>query len=107
MFKNKISATLVLDVISAFARFYMAYVWIKAGASKLSDQLAVSQSIKAYEIFTPEWSHYLSYLIGPLEVCGGLLLLLGLFLRQSAWVGQIVLVLFMIGIAQALSLIHI
>ena len=58
MFKNKISATLVLDVISAFARFYMAYVWIKAGASKLSDQLAVSQSIKAYEIFTPEWSHY-------------------------------------------------
>ena len=99
--KDKISAALVLDVISAFARFYMAYVWIKAGASKLSDQLAVSQSIKAYEIFTPEWSQYLSYLIGPLEVCGGLLLLLGLFLRQSAWVGQIVLVLFMIGIAQA------
>ena len=101
MTKTKISAPLVLDIISAFARFYMAYVWIKAGASKLTDQLAVSQSIKAYEIFTPEWSHYLSYLIGPLEICGGLLLLLGLFLRPSAWVGQIVLVLFMIGIAQA------
>ncbi|MEO5305410.1 DoxX family membrane protein [Corynebacterium sp. c25Ua_47] len=101
MNKTKISAPLVLDIISAFARFYMAYVWIKAGASKLTDQLAVSQSIKAYEIFTPEWSHYLSYLIGPLEICGGLLLLMGLFLRPSAWVGQIVLVLFMIGIAQA------
>ncbi|KKO81060.1 DoxX family membrane protein [Corynebacterium minutissimum] len=101
MTKTKISAPLVLDIISAFARFYMAYVWIKAGASKLTDQLAVSQSIKAYEIFTPEWSHYLSYLIGPLEICGGLLLLLGLFLRPSAWVGQIVLVLFMIGVAQA------
>lgn len=101
MTKTKISAPLVLDIISAFARFYMAYVWIKAGASKLTDQLAVSQSIQAYEIFTPEWSHYLSYLIGPLEICGGLLLLLGLFLRPSAWVGQIVLVLFMIGIAQA------
>ena len=101
MTKTKISAPLVLDIISAFARFYMAYVWIKAGASKLTDQLAVSQSIKAYEIFTPEWSHYLSYLIGPLEICGSLLLLLGLFLRPSAWVGQIVLVLFMIGIAQA------
>ena len=93
--------SVVLDVISAFARFYMAYIWIKAGVSKFSDQLAVTQNIKAYEIFTPEWSGYLSYLIGPLEVCGGLLLLLGLFLRQSAWVGQVVLILFMIGIAQA------
>ena len=74
MAHKKISVTLVLDIISAFARFYMAYVWIKAGLSKFSDQLAVSQSIEAYEIFTPEWSHYLSYIMGPLEVCGGLLL---------------------------------
>ncbi|MDO5033004.1 MauE/DoxX family redox-associated membrane protein [Corynebacterium sp.] len=99
--KPTLNKALILDIISAFARFYMAYIWIKAGASKLGENLSVMQSISAYEIFTPEWSTYLSYLIGPLEVCGGLLLLLGLFLRPSAAVGTGVLVLFMIGIGQA------
>ncbi|WP_448856452.1 MauE/DoxX family redox-associated membrane protein [Corynebacterium camporealensis] len=97
----KITKTTVLDVISAFARFYMAYIWISAGWAKLGEHLSVTKTIQAYEIFTPEWSNYLAYLIGPLEVLGGLLLLLGLFLRPSAAVGTGVLVLFMIGIGQA------
>ena len=40
-------------------------------------------------------------IIGPLEIIGGVLLLLGLFLKTSAKVGTIVLALFMIGIGQA------
>ncbi|APT91991.1 DoxX family membrane protein [Corynebacterium phocae] len=101
MNKPTLNKALVLDVISAFARFYMAYIWIKAGLAKLGEHLSVTQTIKAYGIFTPEWSDYLANLIGPLEIAGGVLLLLGLFLRQSAVVGTIVLTLFMIGIAQA------
>lgn len=91
----------VLDIISAVARFYMAYIWISAGVAKLNDHLAVTQAITAYEIFTPQWSDYLARLIGPLEIAGGVLLLLGIFLRGSSKVAAVVLVLFMIGIGQA------
>ncbi|MEJ5929142.1 MauE/DoxX family redox-associated membrane protein [Corynebacterium sp. H128] len=90
-----------LDVISAIARFYMAYVWIHAGTAKLGNHMEMTQAITAYKIFTPEWSGYLAQLIGPLELAGGVLLLLGLFLRQSSKVAAVVLVLFMVGISQA------
>ena len=91
----------VLDIISAIARFYMAYIWISAGVAKLNDHMAVTQTIAAYEIFTPQWADYLARLIGPLEIAGGVLLLLGIFLRGSSKVAAVVLVLFMIGIGQA------
>lgn len=98
---KKLDKSLILDLISAFARFFMAYIWIAAGVEKLNKHFTMTQTIEAYQIFTPEWSHYLAYLIGPLEIAGGVLLLLGLFMRPAAKVGIIVLVLFMIGIAQA------
>lgn len=98
---KKIDKALVLDIISAFARFYMAFIWIRAGLAKLNQHLFVTQTIQAYEIFTPEWSHYLAYIIGPLEIAGGVILLLGLFLRKAAVVAIIVLTLFITGIAQA------
>lgn len=81
----------------------MAYVWIHAGTAKLGKHMEMTQAITAYKIFTPEWSGYLAQLIGPLEIAGGVFLLLGLFLRGSSMVGAVVLVLFMIGIGQAWS----
>lgn len=91
----------MLDVISFIARFGMAWVWIEAGVHKLGKTLDMTQAIKGYGIFTPEWAGYLATVIGPLEVIGGVLLLLGLFLRRSSIVATIVLLLFMVGIAQA------
>lgn len=79
----------------------MGYVWLSAGMSKLNHQLSVSQNIQGYQIFTPEWSDFLAHLIGPLEVAGGVLLILGIFLRGSSKVAFAVLVLFMVGISQA------
>ncbi|MCG7240638.1 MULTISPECIES: MauE/DoxX family redox-associated membrane protein [Corynebacterium] len=98
---SKINGKLVLDVISFIARFGMAWVWIEAGVHKLGKTLDMTQAIKGYGIFTPEWAGYLATVIGPLEVIGGVLLLLGLFLRRSSIVATIVLLLFMVGIAQA------
>ena len=98
---SKINGKLVLDVISFIARFGMAWVWIEAGVHKLGKTLDMTQAIKGYGIFTPEWAGYLATVIGPLEVIGGVLLLLGLFLRRSSIVATIVLQLFMVGIAQA------
>ncbi|MDO5671076.1 MAG: MauE/DoxX family redox-associated membrane protein [Corynebacterium sp.] len=91
----------MLDAISAFARFYMAYVWISAGIPKLNDHMNMTQAIAAYEIFTPYWSDLLARLIGPLEIAGGLLLLLGIFLRPASKVASWVIVLFIVGVASA------
>ncbi|MFC6145881.1 DoxX family protein [Corynebacterium nasicanis] len=91
----------MLDVISAIARFYMAYVWISAGVVKLNDHMNMTQAITAYEIFTPYWSDLLARLIGPLEIAGGVLLLLGIFLRPASKVAAGVMILFIIGVGQA------
>lgn len=93
--------TLVLDVLSAAARFFMAYVWIRAAIPKIGNVMEMTQSIAAYEIFTKEWSYILAQLIGPLELAGGLLLLLGIKLRPAGWVSIGVLVLFIIGLLSA------
>ena len=91
----------ILEGIDVIARFSMGVMWIIAGATKLGNRVYMTQIIEAYEIFTPEWSGYLAVLIGPLEIAGGLFLILGLFLRQASQVGIFVLILFIIGIAQA------
>ncbi|GAB3946997.1 DoxX family membrane protein [Corynebacterium tapiri] len=93
--------TRILDGVSFVARFFMAYIWITAGLHKIGNNLNVTQSIQAYDIFTPAWNHILAQLIGPLELAGGLMLLMGLYLRKSSLVSTIVLVLFIIGISQA------
>ncbi|CAM3248702.1 hypothetical protein CKJ85_11660 [Corynebacterium sp. NML 150383] len=92
---------LVLDVLSAAARFFMAYVWIKAAIPKIGAVLDVTQTIAAYEIFTRDWSYLLAHIIGPLELAGGLLLLLGIKLRPAGWVSIGVLSLFIIGMLSA------
>ncbi|MDO5099869.1 MAG: DoxX family membrane protein [Corynebacterium sp.] len=91
----------VLDVISLLARFGLAAVWIIAGWQKLGKPMAEAQAIQGYEIFSTYWSILLGKLIGPLELAGGVLLLLGIFLRFAAKLSAVVLILFMIGIGQA------
>ena len=99
----RINRELILDSVSAIARFGMGIVWIAAGLPKLNDHMNLTQSIAAYEIFTPYWSDLLARMIGPLEVAGGLLLILGIFLKPASKVASWVMVLFIIGIAQAWS----
>lgn len=92
-----------LDAVSFIARFYMAYIWIKAGTAKLGHYMETAQSIKGYDIFSDAWANGLAHIIAPLEIAGGVLLLLGIFLRKSSVVGTIVLILFIVGISQAWS----
>lgn len=95
------SSERVLDVLSALARFGLAAMWIVSGSTKLGKHFAVTQSIEAYEIFTPYWSSLLANLIGPLELAGGLILLLGIKIRPAGWASFGVLVLFVIGLTSA------
>lgn len=95
--------TLILDAISFISRFGLAITWIWAGIHKVGNVMETGQSIQAYQIFTTEWSVFLADIIGPLELAGGLILLIGVFFRQAGWVSTFVLVLFIIGIGQAWS----
>ncbi|AZA10769.1 DoxX family protein [Corynebacterium gerontici] len=91
----------VLDALSLISRFALAFVWISAGISKISDRLDTMQSIEGYDIFSPTWVDWIATVIGPLELIGGVMLLAGIFLRQAGKISAVVLVLFIIGIAQA------
>lgn len=93
----------VLDVAAALARFGLALLWIKSGYAKIGAHLDVTKSIEAYQIFTPYWSDLLARVIGPLELAGGLLLLLGIKLRWAGGVSIAVLVMFILGLWSAYS----
>ena len=107
--------TRVLDFAAAAARFGLAAVWIYAGYTKIGNHLEVFQKIEAYEVFTPYWSDILANFIGPLELAGGLLLLLGIKIRWAGGVSMVVLIMFIMGLWSVhargmvidLSLIHI
>ncbi len=91
----------IFSAVSTIARLVMAVVWISAGISKMGSLAVVKADIEAYQIFTAQWSSILAVLIGPLELVAGILLLVGFMQPQVAKVTNIVLVLFIIGIAQA------
>lgn len=95
------TTALVLDALSALARFGLAFMWIYSGWTKIGVHMDVTKSITAYEIFTPYWSELLARVIGPAEIAGGLLLLLGIKIRPAGWVSLGVLVLFIIGLYSA------
>ena len=89
----------MLDVASALARFGLALMWIYSGMQKvLESHINITKTIEAYEIFTPYWSDLIARVIGPLELAGGLILLLGIKIRWAGGVSLAVLVLFIIGL---------
>lgn len=90
------------QAVTLAARVILAVVWIRAGVYKLlGNRVDVIQSIQGYEIFSQEWATFLGGIIGPLEVAGGVILLLGVVPRFAGWLSTIVLTLFIIGIGQA------
>lgn len=95
--------TSALNAASAAARFGLALMWIYSGYTKLGAHLDVTKTIEAYEIFTPYWSDILARMIGPLEIAGGLLLLLGIKLRWAGGISIAVLGMFIVGLYSAYS----
>lgn len=90
------------QAVTLAARVILSVVWIRAGVYKLlGNRVDVIQSIQGYEIFSQEWATFLGGIIGPLEVAGGVLLLLGVVPRFTGLLSAIVLTLFIIGIGQA------
>lgn len=87
--------------LGTLARLVLGAVWIWAAWSKLGDPRAFVQAVRAYDA-TPEWlSKAIGYGLPVLELCVGVMLVVGVLTRAAAIVSALLLVVFLIGIIQA------
>ena len=82
-------------------RLFLGGVWLYAAASKINSPRTFTQAVRAYDA-TPEWlSKGIGYGLPVLELCLGILLVLGMVTRIAAAVSGLLFVVFLIGIVQA------
>lgn len=87
--------------LGTVARLLLGAIWIWAALSKLSDPRLFVQDVRAYDA-TPEWlSKGIGYGLPVLELCLGVVLLLGVIVRIAAAASALLLLVFLIGLVQA------
>ena len=87
--------------LGTLARLVLGAVWIWAAWSKLGDPRGFVQAVRAYDA-TPEWlSKAIGYGLPVLELCIGVMLVVGVVTRVAAIVSALLLFVFLIGIIQA------
>jgi protein-disulfide isomerase/uncharacterized membrane protein YphA (DoxX/SURF4 family) len=76
-------------------------VWLWAGFSKVGDPRAFTQTVRAYDA-TPEWlSKAIGYGLPVLEICLGVVLVVGVMVRIAAAVSAVLVLVFLVGLIQA------
>lgn len=86
---------------AAAARLLLGAVWIWSSIAKLHNPLQFVQAVRAYEM-TPEWlSKAIGYGLPVLELCLGIVLVLGIMVRIAAAVSGLLFAVFLIGIVTA------
>jgi len=97
-FNNKYYYYLVL-----ISRIIMGTVWIYAGLKKiLGNYLELLYSIQSYDLFSDTVSIFISNTLPICEIILGLLILLGIFVKPIGKISLFLLILFVIGLTQAL-----
>lgn len=87
--------------VGTVARLLLGAIWIWAAWSKLVNPRAFVQTVRAFDA-TPEWlSKAIGYGLPVLEVCIGLLLVVGIVTRAAAIVSGVLLFIFLIGLIEA------
>lgn len=82
-------------------RLVLGVVWIWAAAAKLSSPRPFVQAVRAYDV-TPEWmSQAIGYGLPVLELCLGIVLILGVAVRIVAIASGVLFVVFLLAIIQA------
>jgi protein-disulfide isomerase/uncharacterized membrane protein YphA (DoxX/SURF4 family) len=82
-------------------RLILGAVWIWASWAKLKDPHQFLLAVRAYDA-TPEWlSKAIAYGLPVLELCVGVLLIVGIVVRLAASVSAFLFAVFLIGIVQA------
>ncbi|MEO7422037.1 MAG: MauE/DoxX family redox-associated membrane protein [Ornithinibacter sp.] len=88
-------------VVGLGARLFLGVVLIWAGAAKIGHPLTSQRAVQAYEILPDSIANPVGLALPFIEVVLGVLLVLGLFTRIAAAGGTLLMVAFIIGIAQA------
>lgn len=88
--------------VAFLSRIGLGMLWIVTGTTKVGKIGSTTQSIEAYQIFTFEWSRFLAHIIGPVEIVGGVLLLVGCAISFCSIASISALTLFVVGLTQAL-----
>ena len=87
--------------LGTVARLVLGVVFVIAGWAKLNDPRTFVRAVRAYDA-TPEWlSRGIGYGLPVLEVCVGILLIVGIIQRAAAIIAGSLTVVFLIGILQA------
>jgi protein-disulfide isomerase len=87
--------------LGTVVRLFLGVVWIWAGWSKLHSPRTFVQTVRAYDA-TPEWlSKAIGYGLPVLEICLGVLLVVGVAVRIAAAASAALYVVFLIGVIQA------
>ncbi len=90
-----------LDVVGTLARLFLGVVLIYAGSTKIGHPLTAQRAVQAYELLPDGLANTIGLALPFLEVILGVLLVLGLFTRPAAIAGTLLMVVFILGIAQA------
>lgn len=91
----------VLDVVGLVARLVLGGALLLAGGLKIGKPTGSARAVQAYDVMPFEMAKWVGYALPYIEVILGALLVLGLFTRVSAALGAALMVVFVIGIAQA------
>lgn len=91
----------MLDVIGTVARLGLAAVWLIAGALKALDPDQTYVAIRAYDVLPPIGVELVAAVLPWVELALGVLLLVGIGTAMSAVLSAGLLVVFVIGVAQA------
>ena len=89
------------DVIGLLARLVLGGTLLFAGGLKVGNPLGSARAVQGYDVMPFEVARFIGYALPWLEIVVGLLLVLGLFTRISAVVGALLMLAFVVGIAQA------
>lgn len=93
-----------LEYILLSARVILAFVFIYAGGSKISDPASFSQSIQNYRLFPIEVINFFAITLPWVEMIAGLLLLFGIKVKENSLI--LTSLLFVFTFAIAISMIR-
>lgn len=91
----------VLDLVGLLARLVLGIVLLVAGGLKVGNPRGSARAVQAYEVMPFDIAGYVGYALPWIEVIVGALLVLGLFTRVTGFIGTLLMVAFVVGIAQA------
>jgi uncharacterized membrane protein YphA (DoxX/SURF4 family) len=89
------------DVVGLVARLLLGGVVLVAGLLKVGHLETSARAVRAYQLLPYDVAGVIGYGLPILEVALGVLLVVGLFTRVSAFVSGVLMVVFIAGIASA------